>query len=88
MADTFIKLCTCRACNSVYVDTDPGDNSKSYPADSVKKLKLMPLKDNDCPQCPKGESEVVTNLDTNMTRGREVQREITKYNSKTYVNAV
>lgn len=88
MEDSFVKLCTCRACNSVYIDTDPGDTSISYPAEAVKKFKLMPLIDNDCPQCPKGESEVINNLDYNMNRGREVQRAITKYNSKVYVNAV
>ena len=88
MAESFVKLCTCRACNSVYIDTDPGEDSKSYPTEAVKKFKLQPLVDNDCPSCPKGESEVVTNLDYNMNRSREVQRQVTKYNSKAYVNAL
>lgn len=81
MSDT-INLCTCRACNKVYIDTNPGPESKSYPIEVVKKFKLQHLVDNDCPACKPGESELRINLDATMIGSAKIQRYINKRTTK------
>lgn len=88
MSDNYVKLCTCRACNNVFIDTDPGDDSTSYPTEVVRKFKLKELKDNDCPVCPQGSSELVSNLDKYMKRPKEIQTYVTKLKTKQYLSAV